>query len=75
MLKIDELLSEIESLPIDMKTELIDKLISSIHPSQKEIDVLWAEEAEKRVDEIKSGRVQTIPGEQILSEVKKMLSK
>jgi putative addiction module component (TIGR02574 family) len=75
MLKIDELLSEIESLPIDMKTELIDKLISSMHPSQKEIDVLWAAEAEKRVDEIKSGRVQTIPGEQILSEAKKMLSK
>ena len=38
-----------------MKTKLIDKLLQSINPAQKEIDKLWAKECERRIKEIKSG--------------------
>ena len=69
MMKVDELISEIESLPIDIKTELIDRLLNSINPSQKEIDKLWVKEAEKRVAEIETGKVKTIPGEKVFSEI------
>ncbi|MFC1669807.1 addiction module protein [Spirochaetota bacterium] len=75
MNKVDELISEIESLPIEIKTEIIDKLLNSINPTQKEIDKLWAKEAEKRVGEIKSGKVKTIPGEKVFSEIQDKLSK
>lgn len=75
MIKVDELISEIESLPIEIKTELIDRLLNSINPSQKDIDKLWAKEAEKRVGEIKSGKVKAIPGDKIFSEIQKKFSK
>lgn len=75
MIKIEELISEIESLPIDIKTDLIDRLLNSINPSQKEIDKLWANEAEKRVDEIKSGKVKTIPGDEVFAEIQDKFSK
>jgi len=75
MIKIDELISEVESLPIDIKTLLIEKLLESINPSQKEIDSLWAIEAEKRIEEIKNGNINTIPGEQVFKEVKDKYNK
>ena len=63
--KTKELISMVESLPIDIKTALVERILNSMHPSQKEIDALWAKEAEKRVKEIKTGKVKTIPGDKV----------
>jgi len=75
MVDTNELISMAESLPIDIKTELIDKLLNSLNPSQKGIDELWAEEAEQRVAEIKDGEVSTIPGEEVFEQIRDRLSK
>jgi len=72
--KTDELMSMVESLPIDMKTKLIETILNSLHPSQKEIDKIWAEEAERRVKEIESGKVRTISSEEVFEEVKRRYS-
>jgi len=63
--KTSDLISKVESLPVDIKTKLIEKLLNSLHPSQKEIDELWVKEAERRVTEIKTGKVKTIPGDEV----------
>ena len=73
--KANELISMVESLPVDIKTKLVEKILNSLHPSQREIDALWAKEAEKRVKEIKTGKVKTIPGEEVFKEIKKKFSK
>ena len=70
MLKTKELFDEAMSLPVDIRSELIDKLLLSLNPAQKEIDEMWAEVAEKRVDEIKSGKVKMIPGEEVFNKIK-----
>ena len=57
-----------------MATELIEKLLSSLNPSQKEIDKLWANEAEKRVEELRAGAVKAIPGEEVFREIRENLS-
>ena len=75
MTKANDIISMVESLPIEMKTQLIDKLLNSLHPSQKEIDELWAIEAERRVEEISTGKVETIPGEDVIREMREKLSK
>jgi putative addiction module component (TIGR02574 family) len=69
MIKTQELFDEAVSLPVEMRAQLIDKLLRSIHPVQKEIDELWAKEAEKRVEEIKSGKVKTIPGDEVFKKI------
>jgi len=73
--KANELISMAESLPVDIKIKLIDKLLNSLHPSQKEIDELWVKEVERRVEEIKTGKVKTIPGEKVFKEIQKQFSK
>jgi len=60
MTKANELISMAESLPIDIKTQLIDRLLNSLHPTEKDIDELWAIEAERRVKEIKTGQVKKL---------------
>ena len=44
-------------------------------PSREEIDRLWAEEAERRIEELDSGKVEAIPGEQVFAEIRERLAK
>ena len=75
MMDANKLISMAESLPIDLKTRLIDRLLNSLQPSQAEIDALWAEEAERRIEEIKTGNVKTIPGDEVFKEIHERFSK
>jgi len=60
-----EFISVAESLPLEMKIELIERLLKSITPSEPAIDQLWADEAERRVAELNAGTVRPIPGEEV----------
>ncbi len=70
MIKTDELISEAMSLPVDIRALIVNKLLESLNPSRKEIDALWAAEAEKRIEEIRTGKVKTIPGEEVFKEIR-----
>ena len=65
-----ELITMVESLPTDIKTILVEKLLDSLQPSQDEIDALWSIEAEKRLAEIESGKVKTIQGKDVFNEIR-----
>ena len=73
MRKTEDLFDEAVSLPIEKRTLLVDKLLQSLNPSQSEIDKLWAEEAERRVEEIAEGAVRTIPGEEVFGKIRDRL--
>ncbi|MHC9539626.1 MAG: addiction module protein [Vulcanimicrobiota bacterium] len=47
MISKDDLISEAVSLPVEIRLQLVEKLLESLNPSYKEIDDLWAVEAEK----------------------------
>ncbi len=69
MINTKELFEEAVLLPVEIRAQLVDKLLRSLHPLQKEIDELWVAEAEKRVEEIKSGKVKTIPGDKVFKKI------
>jgi len=70
-----ELFSEVESLPLDLKTKLIEKLLTSLNPSKKSIDHLWEQEIEARVQSIESGKVDLIDGEEVFQKIKDRFAK
>jgi putative addiction module component (TIGR02574 family) len=74
MPKADELIDEAMSLPVELRAQLVDKLLKSLNPSQAEIDKLWAVEAERRVADIESGKVQAVPGEKVFEKIRKRLN-
>lgn len=69
-LNAEQFLSEVDSFPIDIKTKLVDKLLYSLHPISDEIDALWRDEIELRVDEIKTGKVTLVDGEEVFARVR-----
>ena len=59
------------SLPQDARAILADRLLMSLDsPRRKEIDILWAEEVERRIRQIKTGEVKPIPGEDVFKEIR-----
>ena len=59
------------SLPADERVSLVERLLTSLNlPTQKEIDTLWAEEAERRVLQIDKGEKKLIPGEDVFSRIR-----
>ena len=74
MIKTDDLIAEALSLPVEVRTQLVDKLLRSLNTSRKEIDEAWAVEAEKRVQEIRTGKVKTIPGGEVFEKIGNRLS-
>lgn len=69
-LKANQLLAEVDSMPLDLKTKLIDKLLQSLSPHSESIDVLWKQEIDKRVNDIESGEVALVDGEDVFRKIK-----
>lgn len=70
-----ELMEMADTLPVDEKALLIDRLLDSMYPHREEVDELWRVEAERRVEEVRSGKVQTIPGKKVFEEIEKRFGK
>jgi len=71
-----KLTNQILSLPCEDRIYMVDKLLESLNaPSSEEHDRLWAAEVERRIEEIDSGKVKTIPGDQVFAEARKKLGR
>jgi len=73
-LKQDELFDEIDSLPIDIKTKIVDKILTSITPINHEIDQLWIKEVNKRKQEVESNSVTLLDGDKVFQKIAKRLN-
>ena len=59
-------------LPRAERARLAERLIASLD-EDSEIERAWAEEIERRVAELRSGKVKPIPGEQVFDELEDLL--
>jgi putative addiction module component (TIGR02574 family) len=68
--RVSEILERALTLSTEERGLLIDRLVESLDgPAQAGVEAAWDEEIKHRVDDIRSGRVKTIPGEQVLREL------
>ena len=65
-----EIIREVEALPIDERLAVIDTLLQSLNPPDAEIERKWLSVAKKRLDELRSGRTQAIPGEEVFARIR-----
>ena len=61
-----EILKEALNLSPTEKAELIDRLLSSLDKPDKELDKLWAEEVEDRIDAYDSGKIKALTIQEVL---------
>jgi putative addiction module component (TIGR02574 family) len=69
--QVSELLEKALELSAQERGLLAARLIDSLdnEPEEEGVQAAWGEEIKRRVDDIRSGRVKTIPGEQVLREL------
>jgi putative addiction module component (TIGR02574 family) len=65
----EHLESAVLQLPRAERARLAERLIASLD-EDSEIERAWAEEIERRVADLRSGKVKPIPGEQVFDELK-----
>ena len=63
----DELEQQIKSLPDLEKLRLVDAILVDLDRPDPAIDRIWAEEARKRWEEYKAGRIRTVSYEELTS--------
>jgi len=67
----DRVIDEALSLPSNVRLSLVEKLLASLNlPIDKEINRLWAEEAERRVSQIEEGKAKLVPGEEVFAKIR-----
>jgi putative addiction module component (TIGR02574 family) len=67
--QVSEVLKKALTLSTQDRGLLIDRLIESLDDGP--VEEAWADKIKGRVDDIRSGKVKTIPGEQVLRELAK----
>ena len=69
--QVSELLEKALTLSTQERGLLIDRLVESLddEPAEAGVEAAWDEEVGRRVEDIRLGRVKTIPGEQVLREI------
>ncbi len=70
MLGAKEIVKEAESLPVEERAIVIDALLRTLNPPDPDIDREWIDAAKRRLAELRSGEVKSIPGQDVLSRVK-----
>jgi len=65
-----DILKEAILLEPTEKAKLVDHLITSLDKPDKELDKLWAEEAESRLDAYKQGKLKSVSLGEVLSKYK-----
>lgn len=70
----EEIVAAALKLDLKKRAELAHRLLSSLDElSDEENEKLWAEEADRRVKELREGRTEEIPGKQVLADARALL--
>lgn len=71
-LSIQQIESEALSLPADERARLAEALIESLDEDER-IERAWAEEVERRAEDLRTGRVKGVSHEEVMASVKDLL--
>ena len=72
-MKLDEIVEQTRHLPPDVVAELVDRIMLARHGGMEpDVEAAWKTEIHRRIDEIKTGKVQAVPVEESLARARKI---
>jgi putative addiction module component (TIGR02574 family) len=74
-LTLKQIVEETRHWPPEKVGELVGCLTEELHTSDPEIEAAWKTEIDRRVEEIQSGKVQGIPGEEVSARIRKIVGR
>ena len=68
----EQIINEALALPAAARALLADRLVESLDPAEDSVlGRLWADEAQKRLSELRSGAVKAVPGEEAIAKLRR----
>ena len=64
-----DILEKVNSLPVEERAIVADSLLRSLNPPESDIDKKRAALAHKRLSEMRSGKIQAVPGEEVFNRI------
>jgi putative addiction module component (TIGR02574 family) len=75
-ISVEQIIEGALSLPDEARALLADRLVESLDPAEESrIHSLWAAEAQRRLQDVRSGRIKTIPGDEALAQVRRAVAR
>jgi putative addiction module component (TIGR02574 family) len=74
-MKTKDLIAEAVSLPVEERAMVVDSLLRSLNPPEAELDKRWAAVAKRRLEQLRSGEVKAVPGEEVFQRIWNRFSK
>lgn len=68
-MKAKDLIAEAISLPVEERAIVVDSILRSLNPPESDIDKKWADIARQRLNALRSGEVEPIPGDEVFSRI------
>lgn len=72
---LDEIIREAQSLPVEERALVVESLLRSLNPPDPEIDAKWTAVAKRRLEELRSGRVKPVPGEEVFAKIRQRFAR
>ncbi|MBE7445988.1 MAG: addiction module protein [Planctomycetia bacterium] len=74
-MKTNDLIVEALSLPVEERAIVVDSIPRKANPPESDIDKQWAEVAKRQLEELRSGQVQAVPGDEVFENIWKRFPK
>lgn len=73
---VDQIVEEIRSLPRDVVADLVDRVLMETHGGQDSANAqAWSSTVHRRIDEIRSGAVEGIPGDVTAAKIRRIVGR
>lgn len=70
-----DIIQEAATLPVEERVIVVDSLLRTLNPPDAEIDKAWVRIAQRRLADLRSGRVQPVPGDQVFAKIKERFAR
>jgi len=72
---VDQIVEEARLWPPEKVGELVGRLTDELHISTPEVENLWQGEIGRRIEEIQSGKVRGVSGEEVSAQIRKIVGR
>ena len=73
---LDQLTADAMKLPLRDRVQLAQRLVSTLDDEvETNVEALWFAEAERRLEELRSGKIQEIPAEDVFRNAREALKR
>lgn len=73
-MEIKKIIEEVISLPVEERALIADSILRSLNPVESEIDKKWIKIAKDRLNDLKSGKIKAVPGDEVFNKIWKRFS-